>query len=64
MADPLGCVGVSVAAEAWRNLLQSESGHVLPQGSWPHVVDPSTETICTGCQEGVGSDLCLLIAFW
>lgn len=49
---------VTTMVEACRKLLQPEEGCVISQGNWPWVVGQHR------LQEGVGSYLCLLTAWW
>ena len=60
----LGVQRVPAVAKACGKLLQSEVGHAFPQVSWPQTVGPSSEPSCIGSQEGVGSNQCLLTAWW
>ena len=52
--------GVPVAAAASRKLEMPEACRSLSQGSCRLITGPSAVVGCTGSQEGVGSDLCLL----
>lgn len=51
-------------AETCRKLLQSKMCCALFQGNFLQVASPSGMLDCTGSQESVGSDLCLLTAWW
>ena len=58
--------GVPAEAESCRMLLQSEAGHPLSQRYWLWVVGQTTheEPSCIGSWKGVGSNMCLLMAWW
>ena len=45
-----------------RTLLHPEGSSIFSQGISPQTVGPLALPGCTGSQEGVGSDLCLLKA--
>ena len=55
---------VTTVAEACRKLQQPEVGCVISHRNWPWVVGPLAVPGCIGSQEGVGSYLCLLTAWW
>ena len=55
---------VFAGTQACRKLLKSEVVHALSHRNWPWVVCPLAEPSSLGSPEGVGSNLCLLMAWW